>query len=72
MNEELLKYVGQQVPIKTRSGNRILEYIIEVKEDAVILATNPDGSGKRTVLAMGEIESFTVTAQAATSGIKYR
>jgi ferredoxin-fold anticodon binding domain-containing protein len=72
VNEELQRIIGQQIPIKTRSGNRHLEYIHEVKDDVVILTTNQDGSGKRTVLAIREIESFTMTAQAAAEQIRYR
>ena len=71
MNEELQKLVGQQVPIKTRSGNRHLEFIHEVKDDVVILTTHQDGSGKRTTLAISEIESFTMTAEAADK-VRYR
>ena len=72
MNEELRKSLGQQFPIKTRSGSRHLEYIVEVKDDVVILATNPDGTGKRTVLAIREIESFTTGMQEAAGKIRYR
>jgi hypothetical protein len=64
--------VGQQIPIKTRSGNRHLEYVNEVQADVVILTTNADGSGKRTVLAISEVESFTTTMQASSDGIRYR
>ena len=72
MNEELLKILGQQIPIKTRSGSRHLDYIVEVKDDVVILATNPDGTGRRTILALREIESFTTGMQEAAGEIKYR
>ena len=72
MNEELRKILGQQVPIKTRSGSRHIEYIVEVKDDVVILCTNPDGTGKRTILAIGEIESFTSGMAEATGEIRYR
>ena len=72
MNEELEKILGQQIPIKTRSGSRHLDYIVEVKGDVVILATNQDGTGRRTILAIGEIESFTTGMQEATGEIKYR
>ena len=72
MNEELEKNLGQQIPIKTRSGSRHLDYIAEVKDDVVILATNPDGTGRRTILAIGEIESFTTGMEAAASEIRYR
>jgi len=72
MNEELRKSLGQQIPIKTRSGSRHLDYIVEVKDDIVILATNPDGSGRRTILALSEIESFTMGIQEAVGKIKYR
>ncbi len=72
MNEELQKILGQQIPIKTRSGSRHLDYIVEVKDDVVILATNPDGTGRRTILALSEIESFTVGLQEATEQVRYR
>jgi ferredoxin-fold anticodon binding domain-containing protein len=72
VNEELQKILGQQIPIKTRSGSRHLDYIVEVKDDVVILATNPDGTGRRTILALSEIESFTVGLQEATEQVRYR
>ena len=72
MNEELRKIVGQQIPIKTRSGSRHLDYVVEVKDDVVILATNQDGSGRRTVLAIREIESFTTGMESAGKAVRYR
>lgn len=72
MNEELQKLRGQQIPIKTRSGARHLDYVFEVKDDVVILATNPDGTGRRTILALAEIESFTTGMEAAAQEIRYR
>ncbi len=59
MGEELAKLVGQQVPIKTKTGGRVLDYVSEVTPTAVIVCTNADGSGRRTVLAIDSIESFT-------------
>lgn len=59
MEKELQKLVGQQVPIKTRTGGRMMEYITEVHADVVVLATNADGSGRRTLLALDCIESVT-------------
>jgi ferredoxin-fold anticodon binding domain-containing protein len=72
VNEELLKTLGQQLPIKTRSGSRHLDYVVDVKDDVVVLATNQDGSGRRTILALREIESFTTGMQEAGVDIKYR
>ncbi len=59
MGEELAKFRGQQVPIKTKTGGRHLDYIWEVSPSAVILCTNEDGSGLKTVLSLDAIESFT-------------
>ena len=67
MEEELQKLLGQQVPIKTRTGGRCLDYIAEVNHGVVVLTTNTDGTGRRTVLAIDCIESFT-TGGAATGG----
>ncbi|MCH7826098.1 MAG: hypothetical protein IH849_14975 [Acidobacteria bacterium] len=68
MEEELQKLIGQQVPIKTRTGGRCLDYINEVKHGVVVLTTNTDGTGRRTVLAVDCIESFTTGALATSSG----
>ena len=59
MEEELQKLQGQQVPIKTTTGGRHLDFIWEVHPGVVILSTNGDGSGRKTVLALNSIESFT-------------
>ncbi len=59
MEQELQKLIGQQVPIKTRTGGRIMDYIAEVHPGVVILATNADGTGRRTLLAIDCIESVT-------------
>lgn len=72
MNEELQKLEGQKVPIKTRSGGKFLDHVYEVKDDVVILSTNADGSGRRTVLALGEIESFTLGGGMESGGARYR
>jgi len=75
MNEELEKLEGRKVPIRTRSGGKILDHVYEVKDDVVVLATNADGSGRRTVLAISEIESFTFGGAMAASnagGTRYR
>ena len=61
MGEELAKFRGQQVPIKTKTGGRHLDYIWEVSPSTVILCTNADGSGLKTVLALDAIESFTTS-----------
>lgn len=66
MGEELAKLEGQQVPIKTKTGGRHVDYINAVSSSAVILCTNADGSGRRTVLAIDAIESF--TTEGARSG----
>ena len=74
MGEELEKYRGQQVPIKTKTGGRHLDFIWEVSPSAVILCTNADGSGLKTVLSLDAIESFT-TGQGgagATGPAKYK
>ena len=60
MEEELQKFIGQQVPIKTKTGGRLLEYINDVQPGVVILATNVDGTGRRTVVA---IESKYIRAE---------
>lgn len=67
MEKELLKLVGQQVPIKTRTGGRIMDYITEVHPDVVVLATNADGSGRRTLLALDCIESVTTGGAVGTT-----
>jgi ferredoxin-fold anticodon binding domain-containing protein len=59
VEEELQKLIGRQVPIKTRTGGRHLDYVNQVKPGIVILTTNADGSGRVTILAMDCIESFT-------------
>jgi len=59
MEEELQKLIGQKVPLKTRTGGRHLDFISQVRPGVVILATNADGTGRRTVLAIDCIESFT-------------
>ena len=60
MEEELAKLIGQQVPIKTKTGGRFLDYVNGVAPGVLIMATNADGSGRKTVLAIDSIESFTV------------
>ena len=65
MEEELQKLLRQQVPIKTQNGGRFMDYVWEVKPGVVILATNADGSGRKTVLAVSAIESFTAGAAGA-------
>lgn len=60
MEEELKKLIGQQVPIKTKTGGRFLDYIFGVNPGVLILATNADGTGRRTVVSVDSIESFTV------------
>ncbi len=67
MEEELQRFIGQQVPIKTKTGGRLLEYVNDVKGGVAILCTNVDGTGRRTVIAIDSIESFTTGAQAAES-----
>jgi len=59
VEEELQKLIGQKMPIKTRTGGRHLDFIAEVRPGVVVLATNADGSGRRCVLAIDCIESFT-------------
>jgi len=74
MGEELLKFRGQQVPIKTKTGGRHLDFIWDVSATAVVLCTNADGSGLKTVLSLDAIESFT-TGQGgggATGPAKYK
>ena len=73
MEEELKKLIGQQVPIKTKTGGRFLDYVIEVNPGVLILGTNADGSGRRTVISVDSIESFTTGGPAtatATSAAK--
>ena len=65
MEEELAKLKGQQVPIKTKTGGRFLDYVFEVRPGVLILATNADGSGRRTVVSVDSIESFTTGGAAA-------
>lgn len=60
MEEELQKLIGQQVPIKTKTGGRLLDYVFEVRPGVLITATNADGTGRRTVVSIDSIESFTV------------
>lgn len=59
MKEELEQLVGQKIPIKTMSGTRLMDYIYQVRNEVVVLATHADGSGRQTVLALAQIESFT-------------
>jgi len=66
VEEELQKLIGQQVPLKTKTGGRLLEYIFQVRPGAVVLTTNADGSGRTTVLAIDGIESFTTGGPEAT------
>ena len=68
MEEELRKLIGQQVPMKTKTGGRLLDFINDVQPGVVILATNVDGTGRRTVLAIDSIESFTTGGAALKSG----
>lgn len=68
MEEELEKLRGQQVPIKTKTGGRFLDYVFEVRPGVLILATNADGSGRRTVVSVDSIESFTTGGAAAAGG----
>jgi hypothetical protein len=72
VEEELEKLRGQQVPIKTKTGGRILDYVFEVRPGVLILATAADGTGRRTVMSIDSIESFTTGGAAAadTSGAK--
>ena len=67
MEEELRKLIGQQVPIKTKTGGRVLDYVNDVQPGVLIMATNVDGTGRRTVMAIDSIESFT-TGGAAVGG----
>ena len=60
MEEELKKLIGQQVPIKTKTGGRFMDYVTGVAPGVVILGTNADGSGRRTVMSLDSIESFTI------------
>jgi hypothetical protein len=68
MEEELKKLIGTQVPIKTKTGGRFLDYVVGVAPGVAILATNPDGSGRRTVMALDSIESFTIGGADGVSG----
>ncbi len=68
MEEELQKFIGQQVPIKTKTGGRLLEYVNDVQPGVAILCTNVDGSGRRTVIAIDSIESFTTGGAGAEDG----
>lgn len=69
VEEELKKLIGQQVPIKTKTGGRFLDYVIAVNPGVLILGTNADGSGRRTIIAVDSIESFTTGGPATvTSG----
>jgi hypothetical protein len=72
VEEELQKLLKRQVPIKTKTGGRLLDFIVGVNPGVVILATNADGSGRRTVVAVDSIESFTVGGAdaAATEGAR--
>ena len=75
MGEELVKHVGEQVPIKTKTGGRLLDYVVEVTATAAIVCTNADGSGRRTVLSLDSIESFTTGGPGgggAEGGAKYK
>lgn len=72
MKRELEALVGQQVPIRTRSGSRFMDYIHDVKDDVVILTTNPDGTGRQTILAIGGIESVTVDVRGRSTENRYR
>ena len=62
MEEELKKLIGQQVPIKTKTGGRFMDYVTGVAPGVVILGTNADGTGRRTVMSVDSIESFTTGA----------
>jgi len=64
VEEELKKLIGQQVPIKTKTGGRFMDYVTGVAPGVVILGTNADGTGRRTVMALDSIESFTTGAGA--------
>ena len=72
VEQELAKLIGQQVPIKTRTGGRMMDFIFEVHPVVVVLTTNADGTGRRTLLSVDCIESVTfggpgaATAAAAT------
>jgi len=67
MEEELKKLIGQQVPIKTKTGGRFLDIVFGVNPGVVILSTNADGSGRRTVVSVDSIESFTTGGAAVES-----
>jgi hypothetical protein len=68
VEEELKKLIGQQVPLKTKTGGRFLDFVCGINPGVVILATNADGSGRRTVMAIDSIESFTTGGAATESG----
>ena len=55
------------MPIKTRTGGRHLDFVAGVGHGVVILATNVDGTGRKTVLAIDSIESFTTGAGGLTA-----
>jgi len=68
VEEELRRLIGQQVPIKTKTGGRVLDYVNDVQPGVLILATNVDGTGRRTVMAIDAIESFTTSGAAVKGG----
>ena len=70
MEQELQKLLKTQVPIKTKTGGRFLDFVVGVNPGVVIMATNADGTGRRTVLSIDSIESFTIggTDGAAAAG----
>lgn len=68
MEEELKKLIGQQVPIKTKTGGRFMDYVTGVAPGVVILGTHADGTGRRTVMAVDSIESFTTGGTTTTAG----
>ena len=65
MEEELKNLIGQQVPIKTKTGGRVMDFVFGVNPGVVILATHADGTGRRTVMSVDSIESFTVGGASA-------
>ena len=75
VEKELQKLIGQQVPIKTRTGGRMMEFITEVYPDVVILATNADGTGRRTLLAVQGhtmVSSLSVRSRVAAGDRRFR
>ena len=68
MEEELKKLIGQQVPIKTKTGGRFMDFVTGVAPGVVILGTNADGTGRRTVMSLDSIESFTTGAGSVEGG----